>query len=81
MVATVRLKRSVTGAGIFRIVICKFSYWKESCPVVLLEVDKGLEVSFYGAVLPLGLTVCLRVERGGELAFDAKEVAKRRPEL
>ena len=81
MVAAVQLKRSVTGAGIFRIVIGEFSHRKESCPVVLLEVDKGSEVSFYGAVLPLGLTICLRVEGGGKLAFDAKEVAKQRPEL
>ena len=76
VITAVQLKRSVTSAAVFRIVIDKFSHRKEPCLVVLLEVNECLEVSFYGAVLPLGLTVCLRVERGGELAFDAKEVAR-----
>ena len=64
MVAAVQFKRCVANAGIFCIIIGKFSHREESYPVVLLEVDKGLEVGFYHAVLPLGLTVCLRVEYG-----------------
>ena len=71
MVAAVQLKRCVAGAGVFRIIIGKFSYRKESCPVVLLEVDKSLEVGFHRAVLPLGLAVSLRVEGGGESLLNA----------
>ena len=52
-----------------------------SCPVVLFEVDQGLKVRLYRAVLSFCLPVCLRVERGGESSFDTKEVAERGPEL
>ena len=64
MVTVVQLERCVTGAGVFRIVICEFSDWKEPCLVVPFKVDKGSEVGFHSTVLPLGLTVCLRVEHG-----------------
>lgn len=40
--------------------------------------DKGTEVGFYCAVLPLGLVAGLRIEGGGEFLLDALEVA---PEL
>ena len=76
MIATVDRKRCVTGVGIFCIIKGKFSYWKELYPVILCKVDKGLEVSLYNAILPLGLTVCLRVERGRESLPQAQEVAQ-----
>ena len=64
VVAAVQLERYVTGAGVFCILIGKFSHWKEPYSVVLFKVDEGSEVGFHGAVLSLGLTVCLRVEHG-----------------
>ena len=62
MVVVIELERCVTGAGVFCIVIGKFSHWKEHCLVVLFKVDKGSELGFHSAVLPFGLTACLRVE-------------------
>ena len=81
MVAAVQLERRVTGAGVFRIVIGKFSHRKEPCPVVLLEVDEGSELGLHCAVLSLCLAVGLRMEGGGESLLDAWEVAQRRPKL
>ena len=81
MVAVVQLKRCIAGASIFRIIIGKFSYWKGSYLVVLLKVDKDLEVGFHYAISPLCLAINLRVEGGEESLFDAKEVAKRGLEL
>ena len=77
MIAAVQLKRRVTNACVFCIVINKLCHWQEPSPVILLEVDKSLEVCLHGAVLPLGLPVCLRMEGGRELSLDAKKVAKR----
>ena len=80
MIAAVQLKKCVAGAGVFCIIISKFRHQKKSCPVVLFEVDKGSEVDFYRAVLPLGLAVSLRVKDGGEFLFNAKKVEKQGPE-
>ena len=70
VVTAVQLKRCIADAGIFRIIIGKFSHWNESCPVILLKVDKGLEVGFHRAVLPLGLVVSLKVEGGKKSLFN-----------
>ena len=77
MVAAVQLKGCVAGASVFRIIISEFSHRKESCLVVLLEGDKGTEVGFHRAVLPLDLAVSLRVEGCGKAPFDSEEVTKR----
>ena len=76
MIAAVQLKRRVTGARVLRIVISKLGYRQEPSPVILLKVDKGSEIRLHGAVLPLGLLVCLQMEGGRELLLDAEEVAK-----
>lgn len=71
VVAVVQLKRCVADAGIFRIIIAKFSYWKKLCPVVLLKVDKSSKVSFYYFDLPLGLTVSLKMKSIRESLLNA----------
>ena len=71
IVAIIQLKKNITGISIFCIIIGKFNYQKEFYSVILLKVNKDLEVNFCGAVLPLGLTVCLRVKCGRELLLDA----------
>ena len=81
MLAIVKLKGCIASAGVFHIIIGKFSYWKEPCPVVLLEVHKNTEVSFYCAVLPLGLTINLRVEGYEKSSFDSEKVTKWWPKL
>ena len=64
MVPKVQFKGHMTDTCVFGIVVSKLGHCKEPSPVILLEVDKSLEISFYSAVLPLGLTVNLRVKRG-----------------
>ena len=46
-------------AGIFGIVVGKLYYGKKSCPIILLKVDKSLEVGFYYAIFSFGLTIYL----------------------
>ena len=64
IVVAVQLKRDITSAGVFSIVIGEFSYWKEPYLVVLFKVDKSSKVSFYDTILPLDLTVYLKLEHG-----------------
>lgn len=47
----------------------------------MLEINKGLKVSFHDIVLPLCLAVYLRVKSGKESPFDAEKVAKQLPEF
>lgn len=75
MISAIELKRCVIGTGIFGIIIGKLSHWYEPCPVILLEVDKGLEISFYCTILLLGLVVYLQVKSGGESSLNILEVA------
>ena len=75
MIFVIELKRFMANAGILGIVIGKFYYKKMSCSIILLRVDKGLEVNFYCTILLLSLAVCLRVEGGKEFSLDAEEIA------
>ena len=49
----------MAGIGILDIIISKLPYEKKPCLIILLEVDKNLEVSFYHAILPFDLIICL----------------------
>ena len=64
MVAAIQLKRYVTGAWIFGVIICKHGDQQKSCLVILFEVDEGSKVSLHDTILLFGLTICLRMERG-----------------
>ena len=65
----------MTGAGIFRIIVSKFSYRKELSPIILFVINKSSEIGFHRAVLSLSLAISLRVESSKKLLLDSKEVA------
>ena len=75
MISAIEFKRCVAGAGILGVVIGKLRHGKKLCPIILLEVDKGLEVGFHRVILPFSLTVHLWIEGGGESPFYAKKIA------
>ena len=75
MISAIELEKCVAGAGILGIVVSKLRYGKKPYPIILLKVDKGLEVGFHHIILPLSLAVCLRVEGVGKSPLDAKEIA------
>ena len=58
----------------FGVVVGKLYYKKKLCLIILLKVDKGLEVNFYHAILPFNLTVHLWIEDGRESPLDVKEI-------
>ena len=55
----VELKRRIANTSILGIIIGKFCHEKKPCRIILLEVDKNLEIGFYCAILLFGLTVRL----------------------
>ena len=61
----------MTGAGILGIIIGKLRHGEEICPIILLEIDKGLGVGFYCSIVPFGLPVRLEIESNGEFLLDA----------
>ena len=77
MVAVVEFAWRMIGAGIFGIIVYKLSYWYKPGPVILFEVNKDLKVGLHSAVMPLCLTISLRLKRGREPMLNAKEVSKR----
>ena len=81
MIAAVQLERRVTGACVFCIFISKLGHQQEPSLVILLEVDKALEIRLHGAVLPLGLPVCLRMKGGRKPSLDVEEVTEQWPEF
>lgn len=70
MIVAVQLKRHVTGADVFCIVIAKFNFGKELCLVDLLKVDQSLEVGFYFTVLSFHLAFNLRIKGDRELLLN-----------
>lgn len=71
VVVVLQLKRCIANASVFYIIIGKVSYWKKFCLIILLKIDKGLEVDFYHAILSPSLTVSLKVEGNREFLLNA----------
>ena len=59
MISEIELKRCIASASILGIIVSELYHSKKPCPIILLEVDKGLKVGFYYAILLFGLTVYL----------------------
>ena len=74
-VAKCSLFRCGAGTRILDVVVSELSYWQKPSPVILLIINKRFEVYLHGAVLPLGLAVCLRMKGGRKLLLDIKRVA------
>ena len=59
MIFIVELKKYVTGTSIFGIIVGKFYYRKKLYSIILLKVNKSLEVGFYYTILSFSLAVYL----------------------
>lgn len=81
MISTVQLKKHMFDACILGIIISKLNYCYKPSLFILLKVDKTSKISFYSAVLPLSLTISLRIESSGEVTLNAKNIIEERSEL
>ena len=62
IISVIEPEKCVISSYILYIIIYKFRHMQELCPVVLLSINKGLEVSLYYAILSLYWTICLWIE-------------------
>ena len=75
MIFTVELEKYMVSIGILDIIINELRYGKKPCSIILLKIEKSLEVNFHCTILPFSLTVCLQVEGGRDFLLDIKEIA------
>ena len=71
MISAIEFEIYMISAGISGIVVGKHFHGKKPCSIILLKVDKGLEVGFHCTILPFGLPVYLGVKSGRESLLDA----------
>ena len=64
MISVIKLEKRMVDTSIFSIIVGKLCYGKKPCPIILLKVDKSLEINFYYTILPFSLIICLWVEGG-----------------
>ena len=74
MISAIELEKYMADASILGIIVNKLHYRKKLCSIILLKVDKGLEVDFYYSILSFGLIIYLWVEASRESPLDAKEI-------
>ena len=75
MIFTVELKRHMASVGIFSIIIDKLCYKKKLYSIILLKIDKDLEIGLYFTILSFGLIVYLWVKSNRESLLDLEEIA------
>ena len=59
MISAIELEKYVANTGILGVIVGELRYGKKPCSIILLEVDKSLEIDFYYTILLLHLTVYL----------------------
>ena len=75
MISAVELEKYAVNIDIFSVIIGKLYHKKKLCPIILLKVDKSLEVGFYCIILSLSLAVYLQVKSGKKFLLDIEEIA------
>ena len=70
----IKLEKYITRTSIFCIIVSKFSYKKESSPIILFIINENLEIDLYYIILPFNLAISLRLESNEEPLLDSKEV-------
>lgn len=60
----------MTSASILWIMFGKLSHWLSLGPMILLEINKGLEVDLYSTILSLSLNINLRVKSSVLFPFN-----------
>ena len=74
MIFVVELEKHMVNTSIFDIIIGKLRYGKKLGLIILLKVDKGLEVDFDCTILPLGLAIHLWIKGNRKFLLDVKEI-------
>lgn len=81
MIAAIELKRCIANICILSIVKYRVCHKHEPCLVFLLSIDNSIQISFYGIILSLGLTVYLQIKCSKKVLLNAKNIAWQKQEL
>ena len=76
MIVAIELKSGIANICIFGIVVKKLDQCQKSSPIALPEINKDLKVCIFSPVLPLDLTMNLRIKSNKKSPFYSKEVAE-----
>lgn len=76
MVVIVEFKNHKIDICIFFIIIYKFDYWKKFYSIILLKIDKILEICFYYTIFSLYLIINLLVKSYKESLFNLQKIAQ-----
>ena len=71
MIFVIKLKKRVTGADIFSIIISNFRHNKKPYSIILFKIDKDLETSFHHAILGFNLAINLQVKCDEDFLLNA----------
>lgn len=74
IITTIELEHGMTSTYIYYVIINKFDYEQESCPIVLLSINKNMKISFHHAILSLSLIIHLQIIGSGEFLLNVKEI-------
>lgn len=74
MIVTVELKRRMASTHILSFVVCKFYYEHEFCLIIILSINKSMQIGFHCAILHLSMAVCLQIKYSEKLSLNTKEV-------
>lgn len=74
MLAAVELEKYIANNHIFSIIKYEFYHGQELCLVILVLINKNLEINFDYNILPFGLSICLRIKDDKKLPLDTKNV-------
>ena len=75
MISIVQLKEHVANASILDIIVSKFRYIKKLYSIILLKIDKNLEINFYYIILPFSLIIYLWIKDDRKSLLDTKKIA------
>lgn len=70
----VEFKKYKANTCIFGIVVYKFCHRQKLCPIILLLINKYLEINLYCAILPFNLAIYLNIKCNRELLLDIEEI-------
>lgn len=74
-IAIVELEKHVVNVGIFHNIMNKFCYLEISSLIIWLIIDKASKISIFYTILPIILTISLRVKNNKDLLFNFQEIA------
>lgn len=70
MIFIINFKKNIATVYILCIIQGKFSYWQQFNQISLFEIDKNSKVGVYNIILPVNMTISLKIKSNSKHLFD-----------